>query len=80
MASSFVSLGKGLVDDFEASQAATVRAEEEVKMKKGLVLMAKKSKTHAVGDVSSFRRRVVVPGRHAMQLLSKWLTPSSQMA
>lgn len=76
----FASLVKGLVDDLEASQAATARAERKADRQKGLVLQAEKLKSNALNDVASSCGRVMFTGTHEAELLYSASAASSQIA
>lgn len=63
----------------EASRAATVRAEEEVKLQKGLASTVKKTVTNALSDVASLREHVAVTNMREERLLSRVSSVSFQI-
>lgn len=71
---------KVLVDALEATQAATVKAKNEVERQKVLVSVARKWKNSALNDVTRLRGRVATAGTREMELLPHASATSSQIA
>lgn len=78
--SEFANLVKDLLDELEASDAATAERGREVRRQKGLVSIAKRSANNILNDVASLRRWVTIASTREKKLLSSPLAASSQIS